>query len=72
MALTFKDFSNKQYTQIPEGELKNGDVFICRTTDYNDPFESWDYAVARMQEDRPEIYGKFKLPFFAKAFACAI
>lgn len=73
MAKTYKDYSKKQYKQIPEGELKDGDVFICRADDYYmTHLPSWRYVVARMRDDRLELCGLFKLEFFAKKFACSI
>ena len=72
MTLHFKDFSGKQYKDIEKDELQDGDVFICRTVDFDDPFQNWDYAVARMEFSKPEICGKFQTVHFAKIFACGI
>ena len=72
MSSTYKDYSKKQYKQIPDGELVDGDVFICRTVDYDNPFEQWDFAVVKMLDDRPEIFGKFKDFCFAEKFANSI
>ena len=72
MALTYKDYADRQYKQIPTNKLKDGDVFICRTASYHNALDSRDFAVARMRGGRAEVCGKFKLEFFAKTFACSI
>jgi hypothetical protein len=66
-----KEFINKKYMEIPEDEKPQiGETFICLTTDSDDPFKDWDFAVGRVGEDgRARPWGIFKTPQHARIFA---
>lgn len=62
------DFSRYQFNEIDKSFLKDGMVCVCRTKNFDDPFESWDYAVFVMRGEQAEIVGLFKLPEMAFTF----
>lgn len=68
----YLDLSKFQYKDIPVDERpKSGDHFICRTPDFENPFEDWDYIVGHNEEEKLIAKGKFKNIVMAKLFANA-
>jgi len=69
----YSNYSKLQHKQIANfSELSEGEVFICRTESYDNPFEEWDYAVGVRCDDRSKAVGKFKDLKLAMLFAEAI
>jgi hypothetical protein len=68
----YKDFSKFQYKDIPEDCMSAGDIILCQTVDYLDPFEDWDYAVGLKTNKGACILGEFKEVQNAAVFARAL
>ena len=73
----YLDFADKQFKQIPEDQRPQvGDVFLCQTLEYLDPFQDWGYCVAEVVQGqggaacyRHVLLGKFRNPVTARFFA---
>ena len=70
--ISYLDFNDKQYKEIPKGAITDGDYFLCQTINFYDPFNSWDYAVAQKTDSRTVVLGTFKELRMAQIFASAV
>lgn len=67
------EWGDRKYQEIPDQDLaQEGEAFICRTQDFENPFDDWNYIVGLMGEEKAEALGKFKNIEMARVFAMGL